>query len=114
MTANDYQEGCLLTARPTYHQPAQAPYTGLAIAMLGLTGEAGDVADEFKKVLEGKKELNKLELLLELGDVLWYAAIIAHSLETPLAEVMEMNLNKLEARHLIGAVNADRDKLLTR
>jgi NTP pyrophosphatase (non-canonical NTP hydrolase) len=113
MTANDYQEGCLLTAKPIYHQPTEAPYTGLAIAMLGLAGEAGEVADEFKKVLEGKKELNKLALLLELGDVLWYAAIIAHSLDTPLSEVMQMNLNKLEARHLVGTVLADRLKLTT-
>lgn len=119
MTGNEYQEGCLLTAKEIYHQPKIAPYSdtthyeSLSISMLGLCGEAGEVADDFKKVLEGKRELDKLSLLLELGDVLWYVAMIAHLLETPLEEVMQMNLNKLEARHLIGRVNEDRSKVST-
>ena len=70
--------------------------------ILGLTGEAGEVADKFKKILRDKNgkidEVNKFEIQKELGDTLWYLASIARYLNIPLSEVAKSNLDKLENR----------------
>lgn len=76
--------------------------------IMGLTGEAGETADKFKKIIrdhEGKfSEDNKNEIKKELGDVLWYLAAISDYLDIPLSEVAKGNIDKLQSR-------ADRNKI---
>ena len=67
--------------------------------VLGLAGEAGEVTELYKKFIRGDGKLDKSELLLELGDVLWYVSAVAHNAGFTLAEVASANLNKLEERH---------------
>jgi len=68
-------------------------------AGLGLSGESGEVADLIKKHLFHNKWVTKEELLLEIGDVLYYVALAASSLNTTLADVAEMNIRKLWKRY---------------
>jgi len=47
----------------------------IAYSLLGLCGEAGEVADKYKKVLRGDRQRTvqfDVDMALELGDVLWY------------------------------------------
>lgn len=72
----------------------------LSHCALGLAGEAGEVADLVKKAqYTGAKPINPGQLLLELGDVLWYLTAIADQFGFTLEEVMEANIAKLELRH---------------
>lgn len=70
--------------------------------VLGLVGEAGEVAEKIKKVLRDDKGIvddqKKEEIKKELGDVLWYLAQIATELNLSLDEIVETNLEKLESR----------------
>lgn len=70
--------------------------------VLGLVGEAGEVAEKFKKILRDKNgeisEEDKLEILKELGDVLWYIATIARYLESEMNTIADMNVEKLSKR----------------
>lgn len=85
---------------------------------LGLTGEAGEVADEIKKLVFYERPLADAErdkLVKELGDVLWYVSAIATTLDVTLEDVASRNVEKLEARYLEGvfttqAANAQRDR----
>jgi NTP pyrophosphatase (non-canonical NTP hydrolase) len=60
---------------------------------LGLSGEAGEVAEKIKKVLRDKDgqvdETTKMEIEKELGDVLWYVAQIATELGLDLDLIAE-------------------------
>lgn len=66
---------------------------------LGLIGEAGEFADEVKKVVFHGKALQRNRLVEELGDTLWYLAVASHELGATLDEVAEANIAKLRHRH---------------
>jgi NTP pyrophosphatase (non-canonical NTP hydrolase) len=70
---------------------------------LGLTGEAGEVANIVKKIQRdfGGQITDEIrgKLKDELGDVLWYISACADELGLTLAEIAEYNVQKLAKRH---------------
>ncbi len=95
MNLNDYQQSALKTAL----YPRQY---AIVYPALGLNGEAGEVADKVKKVIrddDGDFSSERREqIALELGDVLWYVATMAHDLGYSLDEIADMNIHKLADR----------------
>lgn len=67
--------------------------------VLGLGGESGECIDLVKKHLFQGHDLNKDDLVKELGDVLWYIAETASGLGVSLSEVARINLEKLHKRY---------------
>lgn len=80
MTIKEYQRKAMRTATPKCYNTANAA--------LGLTGEAGEVADEVKKCMYQGHPWQPSKIIEELGDVLWY--------------VMQANIDKLERRYPDG------------
>ena len=70
---------------------------------LGLTGEAGEVANIVKKIQRdfGSEITEEIRQKLkdELGDVLWYISACADELDLTLEEIAEFNVEKLAKRH---------------
>lgn len=79
----------------------------LGILALGVSGEAGEVAEIMKKHLGHKHDLDKDKLIEELGDVLWYLAAIASKLNISLDTVAKENLKKLRTRYPNGFNSED-------
>ena len=74
----------------------------LLTAALGLTAEAGEFTEVVKKIiLQGKpyNEENVFHLKRELGDICWYLAQACMALDTTFDEIIEMNVEKLQARY---------------
>ncbi len=71
----------------------------LMLAGMGLAGEAGEVCDEAKKVAFHGKEMNRDNLVKELGDVFWYFTLMLDTNSISMQEVMETNVVKLCARY---------------
>lgn len=95
MTLDEYQQHALGTAIYPAEQRIVYP-------TLGLTGEAGEVADKVKKVIRDNAlqftDDRRLEIAKELGDVLWYCATLAHDLGYSLDQIAQMNVDKLRSR----------------
>lgn len=72
---------------------------GVFNGVLGLTGEAGEFADVVKKWVFHEKEFDELHAKKELGDVLWYVALICESFNWSLDEIMSLNIDKLMSRY---------------
>lgn len=105
MEMNKYQEGALETA--IYPEQHRVIYPAP-----GLAGEAGEVADKVKKILRGDSELTdgkRLDIAMEIGDVLWYCATLAHDLGFTLDQVAQMNYAKLKSRQERGKLGGNGD-----
>jgi len=74
--------------------------------VLGLAGEAGEIAEKLKHVLrDNKGHINAAQMTeigKELGDQLWYIAIIAHKLGLSLSKIAKFNNEKLLSRQKRG------------
>ncbi len=71
-------------------------------ATLGLSGEVGEFNDLLKKSIFHEKEWDEKHLQSELGDIIWYIALICDTFNWNLDYIMRMNLHKLESRYPEG------------
>tara|TARA_B100000902_G_C26910868_1_gene716788 strand:+ start:271 stop:678 length:408 start_codon:yes stop_codon:yes gene_type:complete len=78
------------------------PTERLLTASVGMCAEAGEFTEVVKKIVfQGKpvNEENLFHLKRELGDIMWYVAQACMGLDTTIDEIIEMNVDKLEARY---------------
>lgn len=91
----------------------ETPFNRLVYPILGLLGEAGELANKLKKVArddQGQMDMDRsTELVAELGDNLWYVAAVATELNTPLERVAFANVRKLFSRKARGVLGGDGD-----
>lgn len=123
MTFEEYQKQALTTAeypRILVHDNRE-PYSSGVVHQeanylyptLGLVGETGEVAEKIKKLVRNKyghfdledvKEIGK-----ELGDVLWYVAVLASEFNLDLNDVAIANLSKLQDRAKRNVIKSEGD-----
>ena len=99
LTMNSYQAEASVTAQ--YRWKVIYP-------ALGLANEAGEVLGKIKKLIRDKDitfgeigdlpSKDRVEIADEIGDVLWYCAMLSKDLNISLNEVAYLNLDKLESR----------------
>lgn len=102
MNASDYQKQA---ARTLIDKPDFAiSDTEMMILWnaLGLTGEAGEVADLVKKGILHQHGIDKWQIAKELGDCMWYIAALCTKLNIDLGAVMTNNIEKLKVRYPDG------------
>lgn len=123
MTGEEYREAAKKTANEnasewlckqvnsfsTYPEKGGEPGCDVGLLMngvLGLTGEAGEVSDLVKKNIFHHQEWDEIHFKKELGDVLWYIALICTAMGYNMDEIMQMNIDKLTKRYHGGTFNA--------
>lgn len=75
---------------------------GIINGLFGLSGEAGELTDMIKKWIFHNSDLDENHAKKELGDVMWYIAMICESFGWSLDEIMQMNIDKLKKRYPDG------------
>ena len=80
---------------------------------LGLTGEAGEVANKVKKIIrDGTIENHEgliQEISSEIGDCLWYISVLADDIGVKLSDIANGNLEKLANRKKKGTIHGSGD-----
>ena len=81
---------------------------------LGLAGEAGEIANKVKKLIRDGADREEYHAKLnaighELGDILWYCAMLAREVDMNLGRIMEDNLDKLADRKARNRLQGDGD-----
>lgn len=108
---DDYQLATAETA--IYPGAGLGNVEALSYVALGLTGEAGEIANKVKKILrdsggnvtsEVAKELSK-----EIGDVLWYLTRLADEVGYSLSQISQENVDKLRSRKVRGVISGSGD-----
>ena len=100
LSLNEYQMAAM-----AFKDPEQGD---LNYSVLGLNGEAGEVADALKKLNYHGHSITQSGLIEELGDALWYIASIAHDLGVSLSDVANVNMHKLWSRYPEGHFSKER------
>lgn len=108
MTFDDYQKQAITT-----NLSKEDRLQELMQQVLGLGDEAGEVQAIFKKWIRDNDadpaKLDTKNVAKELGDILWYIAVVAHDLKIPLSEVAELNVEKLRSRQQRGKLGGSGD-----
>ena len=108
-TLSAYQE----QAKSTRQYPLIISHA-LIYPLIGLAGEVGEVQNKVKKIFrdrDGKLTADDVaDLGDELGDVLWYLAILATELDLDLGDIAQANAEKLASRRARGVIKGDGDK----
>lgn len=109
MNFKEYQKKALVTAMHSDKYKIIYP-------ALGLGNESGEVLGKIKKWLRGDdggeemSEDRRESLKGELGDVLWYLAVLAKDLDFSLEDIAVSNIEKLQSRKERGMIKGDGDK----
>src|SRR4051812_33108037 len=107
MHLNDYQDHAATTA--VY--PRKVGEQALTYTVLGLVGEAGELAQKVKRKMRDQTDETEFrkEMALELGDCLWYIAMAAHELGVSLDVIAQLNVQKLAGRSERGTLRGEGD-----
>ncbi len=97
MTFDQYQTFARRTMNTALNEREARTMTAL-----GLVGEAGECSELIKKHVFHNRALNREDLCAELGDVLWYAAMLAEACGLSLDDIAAHNVEKLRARYPDG------------
>ena len=66
---------------------------------IGICGEAGELIDAVKTHMIYGSKLDIDNIKEELGDIIWYMAMVLSSINSSFDEITDMNLSKLEKRY---------------
>jgi NTP pyrophosphatase (non-canonical NTP hydrolase) len=113
LTLDEYQRRASATA--VYGQGVRelGDLGGIVYTALGLNGEAGELAEQCKKMLRDDSGLITVErenkMMKEAGDAQWYLSQFCLEMGWSLSEVGELNLEKLAKRQVRKALHGSGD-----
>ncbi len=113
----DYIKNVLKTDKVSYARAMErlALQTRVVHGILGISTEASELEDLLKKNVFYNKPISLHQIEEEIGDIMWYVAILCHELDMDFARILDKNVKKLHARYPEGftekdALNRDLEK----
>lgn len=90
MNLNEYQQKAMSTCTETSNN--------IWYMLPGLTGEVGEINSLYAKSIRKNVQLDKEQMKLEIGDVLWFVSGLCSVYGFTLQEIAQINLEKLKKR----------------
>ncbi len=113
MTFDEYQKQALTTDFGSNVEDRSVASLSFMSKVLGLVGETGEIAEKLKKVYRDDggemSDEQKADTIKELGDVVWYIAVLAEYLGYTFEDVAQANLDKLSSRKKRGTLPGSGD-----
>jgi NTP pyrophosphatase (non-canonical NTP hydrolase) len=81
------------------HARVTPEMTRLLHGVIGISTESGELLDAVKKHVYYGKPLDKVNIMEEVGDCMWYLALILREIDYSFEEVADINIKKLRARY---------------
>ena len=81
-------------------------------AEMGITTEVGELCDQVKRYIFYQQEFDVTNLEEEIGDIMWYVAILLRDFDLDFGDILDRNIRKLRKRfpnkfQVDNAVNRD-------
>lgn len=106
MTLDEYQQLALRTARKDKKDE-------IFHLVLGMVGESGEIAEKLKKLVRDHNsdlaKLDRNDIKKEIGDVLWYLAVLSDFLGLSFDEIAQTNIDKLADRKQRNVIQGSGD-----
>lgn len=78
------------------------PDIEVCMLCMGLAGETGEVIDYLKKVGFQGHKLEYTKLMSEMGDMMWYFAMLCNYFNLKFEDILQINIEKLKKRYPDG------------
>jgi NTP pyrophosphatase (non-canonical NTP hydrolase) len=99
MDYQQYIENCLKTEAPYSFDNINDVSPRLLHGAMGLVTESSELLDAIKKSVFYNKELDRVNIVEELGDLLWYVSLLMKEMNVTYDEVTTINIDKLKLRY---------------
>lgn len=100
MTPEEYIKKALRTERKDYDfVETNNVSPRVENGILGVAGEAGELIDAMKTAKIYRKGFDRINIIEEMGDMMWYLALMADALDVTFEEIWDKNIRKLKARY---------------
>jgi len=108
-TFDEYQDFTKKTA--VYPENTSGSLSAIMYCALGLSGEAGEVANKVKKLIrDGDSPEKRKAIAKEIGDCIWYIPRLLEELGSfTMAEVAKQNVENLQGRLERGTLHGNGD-----
>jgi NTP pyrophosphatase (non-canonical NTP hydrolase) len=116
MSSSEYIANALRAESKEYSFEGVAGLTPrIEHSIIGIASEAGELMDVVKKCKIYGKDLDRVNLIEEMGDIMWYLALASDELGISFEEIWEKNIAKLKTRYpekysLDNAMNRNLDE----
>lgn len=104
MNSKEYQERAMSRRMPGTRE------SELVLASLGLVREASEAIEHVQRELFFSTPIDPEKVLEEVGDTIWYATLLLHTLGYTLENAMDANDAKLEKRYQGGGFTYEKWK----
>jgi hypothetical protein len=95
MTPDEYIKLAIKTESPNFQMISPRLLHGT----MGVDTESGELTDSLKKHMFYGKPLDLVNINEEIGDLLWYIALICNECNFSFEDIMKRNIDKLKARY---------------
>lgn len=68
-------------------------------AAIGLSTESGEILDNLKKHVYYGNDIDEVNIKEEMGDIMWYMAILMREMDLDFEELLDSNIRKLRKRY---------------